>query len=149
MKLARMEQALRNIATKAPASMLEGLQLVWLYGLMSPLIEYGRLDEYIGDLYVHDIENGVLTEEEAVQLTMRFQIEGAGEVVRGDLGVPARSRATFKVNDLIGAAANGAKNHGAYVSAVTKLADGWKKAGLISGKDQGKITSCAARSDIP
>ena len=53
------------------------------------------------------------------------------------------------MNDLIGAAANGAKNHGAYVSAVTKLADGWKKAGLISGKDQGKITSCAARSDIP
>ena len=53
------------------------------------------------------------------------------------------------MNDLIGAAANGAKNHGAYVSTVTKLADGWKKAGLISGKDQGKITSCAARSDIP
>lgn len=53
------------------------------------------------------------------------------------------------MNDLLGAAANGVKNHGAYVSAVTKLADGWKKAGLISGKDQGKITSCAARSNIP
>jgi hypothetical protein len=53
--------------------------------------------------------------------------------------------ATF--NDLIGtayAAANG--NHGAFVSAVTKLADGWKKAGLISGREQGAITSCAARS---
>lgn len=53
------------------------------------------------------------------------------------------------MNDLLGAAANGVKNHGTYVSAVTKLADGWKKAGLISGKDQGKITSCAARSNIP
>lgn len=55
--------------------------------------------------------------------------------------------ATF--NDMIAAAAVGATNHGAYVSGVTKLADGWKKAGLISGRDQGKITSCAARSDIP
>lgn len=53
------------------------------------------------------------------------------------------------MNDLIGAAAISVKNHGAYVSAVTKLADGWKKAGLISGKDHGKITSCAARSNIP
>ncbi len=92
-ELARMEQALRNIATKAPASMLEGLQLVWLYGLMSPLIEYGRLDEYIGDLYVHDIENGVLTEEEAVQLTMSFfrlidhlDCETDGRVIVGGYG---------------------------------------------------------------
>ena len=53
------------------------------------------------------------------------------------------------MNDLIGAAAVGAKNHGAYVSKVSKLANEWKKAGLISGKDKGKITSCAARSDIP
>ncbi len=53
------------------------------------------------------------------------------------------------MNDLLGAAAGSAQNHGAYVSAVTKLANGWKEAGLISGRDHGKITSCAARSDIP
>ena len=53
------------------------------------------------------------------------------------------------MSDRIGAAAEGAKNHGAYVSKVSKLANEWKKAGLISGKDKGKITSCAARSDIP
>ena len=51
------------------------------------------------------------------------------------------------MNDLIGAIT--AKNHGAYVSKVSKLADQWKKAGLISGRDKGKITSCAARSDLP
>lgn len=44
-------------------------------------------------------------------------------------------------------AALGAPNHGKYVSAVSQLADGWKKASLISGGDKGKITSCAARSD--
>ena len=52
--------------------------------------------------------------------------------------------ATF--NDMIGAAAVGAKNHGAFVSKVSNLANEWKKAGLISGKEKGKITSCAARS---
>ena len=50
------------------------------------------------------------------------------------------------MNDLLGAAAAGAANHGAYVSAVSQLSDSWKKAGLITGKDHGKITSCAARS---
>jgi len=55
--------------------------------------------------------------------------------------------ATF--NDLIGEAAAEAKNHGKFVSAVSKLANQWKKDGLISGKEKGKITSCAARSDIP
>ena len=55
--------------------------------------------------------------------------------------------ATF--NDMIGAAADGAKNHGDYVSRVSNLADQWKKDGLISGRDKGKITSCAARADIP
>ena len=52
-------------------------------------------------------------------------------------------------NDLIGAAADNAKNHGAFVSAVSKLANQWKKDGLISGKEKGKIASCAARSDLP
>ena len=52
-------------------------------------------------------------------------------------------------NDRIGAAADGAGNHGRFVREVSRLANGWKKAGLTSGKDKGKITSCAARSDIP
>ena len=52
--------------------------------------------------------------------------------------------ATF--NDLLAAAATGTRNHGASVSAVTQLANDWKKAGLINGSHKGAITSCAARS---
>lgn len=48
--------------------------------------------------------------------------------------------------DLIGAAKAAAANHGEFVRAVAKLADGWKKSGLITGREQGAITSCAARS---
>ena len=52
------------------------------------------------------------------------------------------------MNDLISAAADDATNHGAFVSAVSKLANQWKKDGLISGKEKAKITSCAARSEV-
>ena len=63
--------------------------------------------------------------------------------------------ATF--NDWIGAAAENPEQftksgksakstHGAFVKAVSNLADGWKKAGLIAGREKGAITSCAARS---
>lgn len=52
-------------------------------------------------------------------------------------------------NDLIGQCATGAANHGQWVSCVTQLANGWKASGLISGQEKGKITSCAARADIP
>ncbi|MCE7938145.1 hypothetical protein DCC79_07240 [bacterium] len=51
--------------------------------------------------------------------------------------------------DLIGACAAGAANHGAFVSCVTQLANGWKDAGLITGAEKGRITHCAAGADIP
>ncbi len=50
------------------------------------------------------------------------------------------------LNDLLASAAAGAANHGARGSAVTQLSNGWKSAGLISGRDHGAITSCVARS---
>ena len=52
-------------------------------------------------------------------------------------------------NDLIGEAADGVKNHGAFVKQVAKMTNDWKKDGLISGEDKGKILSCAARADVP
>lgn len=48
--------------------------------------------------------------------------------------------ATF--NDLLAAAAAGARNHGAAVSAITHLVSGWKKTGLVSGSVHGAIVSC-------
>lgn len=50
--------------------------------------------------------------------------------------------------DLVGAAlAAAVGNHGDFVSAVSQLADEWKDTGLISGRDKGQITACAAQSD--
>jgi hypothetical protein len=53
------------------------------------------------------------------------------------------------MSDLIAECAEGAKNHGKFVSRVSHLTNDWKKAGLISGKDKGKIQKCAAKADIP
>lgn len=52
--------------------------------------------------------------------------------------------ATF--NDLLAAAAASATTHGQLVNAVAHLSEGWKDAGLISGRDHGAIVSCVARS---
>lgn len=67
-----------------------------------------------------------------------------------DSTVPNRvldNGATFM--DLINTAQADPETHGDFVSAVSHLANEWKDAGLISGKDKGKITSCAAHSDTP
>ena len=56
-----------NIARK-PESFYEALQLSWLYTLVSGSLELGRMDVYLGDLYVHDVEKGIITEDEALSL---------------------------------------------------------------------------------
>lgn len=50
------------------------------------------------------------------------------------------------LSDLINTAATGAKNHGQFVSAVAKLKNAWRKAGLITSEQAEAIQSCAARS---
>ncbi len=42
-----------------------------------------------------------------------------------------------------------ASNHGQFVSCVSHLGNDLKAAGLISGKQKGKLTSCAAQSSLP
>lgn len=51
--------------------------------------------------------------------------------------------------DLINACAASATNHGGFVSCVTALSNGWKKDGLITGAQKGKIQSCAGSAAHP
>ncbi|WP_412063049.1 hypothetical protein [Rubrivirga sp. IMCC45206] len=55
--------------------------------------------------------------------------------------------ATF--NDLLGQCAADAATHGEFVSCVSHLTNEWKAAGLISGREKGRIVRAAARSDVP
>lgn len=67
-----LAKALDAICVRKPASMLEALQLVWIYSLMTPQLQFGRLDVYLGDFYAHDIDNGVITEEEALTMLQSY-----------------------------------------------------------------------------
>ncbi|GHV94340.1 glycyl radical enzyme [Spirochaetia bacterium] len=88
-----LAKALERIVDQPPASLLEAIQLCWLYGLMCPLIEFGRMDVYLGDLYVHDIDNHIITEDEALKmLQSHFRLvdsldcETDGRVIVGGYG---------------------------------------------------------------
>ncbi len=64
-----MRTVLENIAVRAPETFREAAQLAWLYALISGTVNYGRMDIYLGDFYVDDIDSGRLGEAEALALT--------------------------------------------------------------------------------
>ncbi|HEV8632059.1 MAG TPA: PA domain-containing protein [Thermoanaerobaculia bacterium] len=53
------------------------------------------------------------------------------------------------VADQVNACANGAGNHGAFVSCVAHVTNDLKKQGVITGAEKGAIQSCAAGAAIP
>jgi len=67
-----------------------------------------------------------------------------------DTGVPNQmlERGCSMADQIAGVAA-GARNHGAFVSAVAQLTNGWKREGLITGEAKGRIQECAAQAAIP
>jgi len=51
--------------------------------------------------------------------------------------------------DLILVCAEGAKNHGRFVSCVARLTNSLKRQGVISGKQKGSVQRAAAAADLP
>ncbi len=68
-ELLEMADALRGITEHAPKSLHEAMQLMLLYGNVSGAYSFGRMDEYLGDLYVQDVDSGKLSEALALALT--------------------------------------------------------------------------------
>ena len=60
--------ALMRIATEAPESFLEAIQLAWLYSLISGVLNYGRMDDYLGDYLARDLAAGRITEAEVLDV---------------------------------------------------------------------------------
>ncbi len=65
-ELQELVSILQHLQTNKPHTFKEGLQLFWIYAVVSDLMNYGRMDVYLGDLYAWDLEKGILTEEEAI-----------------------------------------------------------------------------------
>jgi len=65
MDIDRIIASLKKIATKKPDTFHEALQLTYLYAAMSGAVNYGRMDEYLGDIYAADLKAGWIKKEDA------------------------------------------------------------------------------------
>jgi subtilisin-like proprotein convertase family protein len=70
-----------------------------------------------------------------------------GGVDSGVLDLTLPDGTTF--SQAVAACAEGANNKGQFVRCVNDLANAWKKASLISGRDKGRITDAAAKCELP
>jgi len=59
-ELRRMAEVLEADASRAPVTLAEALQLFWLYGLVSGVHNYGRMDVVFGPFLARDLEAGRL-----------------------------------------------------------------------------------------
>ena len=91
---------LEAIAVAPPQSLRQAVQLAWLYSIVCGALEYGRMDVYLGDFYVRDIENGAITEAEALGMVQSIWrlindliVEVDGRVIIGGRGRPNEANA--------------------------------------------------------
>ena len=65
-RLRAMADDLTWVAERAPATMNQAIQLSWLYSCVAGVMDYGRMDVYLGDFLARDLQAGVLTEQTAL-----------------------------------------------------------------------------------
>jgi pyruvate-formate lyase len=99
-ELLQMAGTLEKITKFAPQTLREGIQLYWLYTLISGAVNYGRMDVALGDLLVKDLESGVLNEPQALDLLIALwqmiadrHIFFNGRVIIGGIGRPNEANA--------------------------------------------------------
>ncbi len=83
--LCRMIDALDKIKSDAPETFYEALQLFCLYALLAGVINYGRMDDVLGTYLKHDLDSGLLNEDEAFRLlrSLWTMIENRRTTVNG------------------------------------------------------------------
>ena len=101
-ELERICQALENIKEKKPGTFDEAIQLFWLFALLAGVINYGRLDDYLGPYLVADLKSGRLTDEEAYRYihSLWTMIENRRTTVNGRIIVGGKGRKHPKEADV-------------------------------------------------
>ena len=85
-------ESVSRLQNGAPETFRDALQLVWFYSAMAGGRDFGRMDVYLGDLYVRDLDSGRMTETEAEDLLLSFYRlmrdtdSRDGRIVMGGLG---------------------------------------------------------------
>lgn len=97
-----MHSSLEVIKEDAPQTFHQALQLFWLYALLAGVINYGRLDDFLGPYLARDIENGVITEDEAYRYihSLWRHIENRRTTVNGRIIVGGKGRKHPKEADM-------------------------------------------------
>lgn len=101
-ELKRMSAGLEYIKEGSPRTFHEAMQLFWLYALLAGVINYGRLDDFLGPYLAADLENGILTEEEACRYlhSLWIMIENRRTTVNGRIIVGGKGRKNPKEADV-------------------------------------------------
>jgi len=69
---AQLLETVKRLQVSAPATFRDALQLVWLYSALAGGRDFGRMDVYFGDFYAKDIDSGLITEEQAIEMLLAF-----------------------------------------------------------------------------
>ena len=93
-ELERMIASLERAKNDRPQTFHQALQLFWLYALLAGVINYGRLDDFLGPYLAHDLETGELTGQEAFDLlkSLWTMIENRRTTVNGRVIVGGQGR---------------------------------------------------------
>ncbi len=99
-ELMEVAGVLEKITVSPPTTLREAIQLSFLYSMMCGTIEFGRMDVYLGDFYVNDINQGVISEEDALAMMrsvwrlINDQVRSVdGRVIIGGKGRPNEENA--------------------------------------------------------
>jgi len=60
--------SLENLLVSPPRNLHQAIQLFWIFSLLADNRNYGRMDVYLGDFLVNDLDSGHLTETQAQRL---------------------------------------------------------------------------------
>jgi formate C-acetyltransferase len=101
-ELNRMAEICRRVPAHTPRNFWEALQYYWFVhlGVITELNTWdsfnpGRLDQHLYPFYKSDIENGVLTEEQARELLQSFWIKFNNQPAPPKVGVTASESNTY------------------------------------------------------
>ena len=99
-QLLEIAATLEMITVSKPKTLREAIQLFWLYSLIGDIRNHGRMDVYLGDFYVNDLNAGILNETEALKLLQSLwqlmadrNTRVHGRVIIGGVGRPNEKNA--------------------------------------------------------
>ncbi|HOK85022.1 trans-4-hydroxy-L-proline dehydratase [Tenuifilum sp.] len=101
-ELQKMEVICRRVPTHAPQNFHEALQHYWFIhvGVITELNPWdsfnpGRLDQHLYPFYRRDIENGTITQEQAIELLQAFWVKFNNHPSPPKMGVTAQESNTY------------------------------------------------------